>query len=103
AAGHKVEAPDVAATEQDVLLVHTEGQLKSVRDGSHADMDTPHYAGIERIALTSLSGALSAAASAFASKPAFSLMRPPGHHAAKARVAGFCYFNNIAIACEGLL
>jgi len=103
AAGHRVEAPDVAATEQDVLLVHSEGHVKSVRDGSYHDIDTPHYPGIEKIAMTSLSGALSAAASAFAGTPAFSLMRPPGHHAAKARVAGFCYFNNIAVACEGLL
>jgi acetoin utilization deacetylase AcuC-like enzyme len=26
-------------------------------------------------------------------------MRPPGHHAAKNNLGGFCYFNNIAIAC----
>ena len=29
---------------------------------------------------------------------AFSLIRPPGHHAAKNQLGGFCYFNNIAIA-----
>lgn len=28
----------------------------------------------------------------------FSLMRPPGHHASRVRLGGFCYFNNIAIA-----
>ncbi|MEW6602315.1 MAG: hypothetical protein AB1499_15185 [Nitrospirota bacterium] len=26
-------------------------------------------------------------------------MRPPGHHAARNRLGGFCYFNSIAIAC----
>lgn len=102
-AGHRVEAPDVAATKADVELVHSRSHFDSVRDGTFEDADTPHYRGIEKIALTSLSGALSAATSALAGAPAFSLMRPPGHHAAAARVAGFCYFNNIAIACEGLL
>ena len=33
-------------------------------------------------------------------EPAFSLMRPPGHHATHSALGGFCYFNNIAIAVE---
>ena len=33
---------------------------------------------------------------------AFSLCRPPGHHAYVDRAAGFCYFNNAAIAAEVL-
>jgi acetoin utilization deacetylase AcuC-like enzyme len=31
-------------------------------------------------------------------KSAFSLMRPPGHHATRSRIMGFCYLNSIAIA-----
>ena len=27
-------------------------------------------------------------------------MRPPGHHAGPQRVAGFCYFNNLAVAVK---
>ncbi|MGH6763498.1 MAG: histone deacetylase family protein [Phyllobacterium sp.] len=35
-------------------------------------------------------------------EPAFALCRPPGHHAYADRSAGFCYFNNAAIAAEVL-
>jgi acetoin utilization deacetylase AcuC-like enzyme len=38
-----------------------------------------------------------------AGEPALSLMRPPGHHAGRDNVMGFCYFNNIAIAVARLL
>ncbi len=33
-------------------------------------------------------------------KSAFVLSRPPGHHAQKAKAAGFCIFNNVAVAAE---
>lgn len=52
--------------------------------------------------MISLSGALSAAEAARAGTPSFSLMRPPGHHAGKDRVAGFCYLNNVALAAAKL-
>jgi acetoin utilization deacetylase AcuC-like enzyme len=33
---------------------------------------------------------------------AYGLCRPPGHHAARAMMGGYCYFNNAAIAAEDL-
>ncbi|OGS01134.1 MAG: hypothetical protein A3G41_00105 [Elusimicrobia bacterium RIFCSPLOWO2_12_FULL_59_9] len=99
AAGHKIEPPAAAATEADLRLAHAEEHVTAVKTGGYFDADTPPHPDIYRIALTSLSGALSAADSAQKGEPAFSLMRPPGHHAGKNRIAGFCYFNNLAVAC----
>ena len=33
----------------------------------------------------------------------FALVRPPGHHAGREHAAGFCFFNNIAIATQKLV
>lgn len=103
AAGHHVEKPSRPAASDDVVLVHDADHLARIDRGGYPDRDTPHYPSIATIALTSLSGALAAASAAAGGDPAFSLMRPPGHHSGKRRVSGFCYLNNIAIACAKLL
>jgi acetoin utilization deacetylase AcuC-like enzyme len=102
AAGHAPELPAAAAGPADVGLLHGEKHLDSVLTGTFSDPDTPPYPGIGELALISLAGALSAADSALSGTPAFSLMRPPGHHAGKDSVAGFCYLNNIALAAARL-
>ena len=101
-AGHKVEKPLEEATGADVALLHGVKHFHKVSKGSLSDEDTPAHPGIAQVALVSLAGALSAADCAAKGEPAFSLMRPPGHHAGKDRVSGFCYFNNVALACEKL-
>jgi acetoin utilization deacetylase AcuC-like enzyme len=97
-AGHAPELPVAKANADDVLLMHGTGHLDSIKNGTFEDQDTPMFARIADIAMISLSGALSAVDSALDGTPAFSLMRPPGHHAGKSRVAGFCYLNNLALA-----
>lgn len=99
AMGFNPEPPIEQAKDDDLALVHTERHLESVKKGTFSDPDTYPHEGIHKIALTSLSGALSAAKSALGGNFGFSLMRPPGHHAGPERVAGFCYYNNVAIAC----
>lgn len=102
AAGLPPELPPVKAGPEDAALLHGAGHVGSIARGDFSDPDTPAFPGMDELALLSLSGALSAADSGLAGEPAFSLMRPPGHHAGKDRVAGFCYLNNVALAVARL-
>lgn len=90
--------------EDTLLRVHSIELVNEVKNPTgDFDPDTPAYTGIYGHALRSAAGALSAARSAIDGKIAFSLMRPPGHHATRHRAMGFCYFNNIAIATKILM
>lgn len=53
-------------------------------------------------ALISASGAIAAATEVLQGRSAYSLARPPGHHAYPARAGGHCYINNAALAAETL-
>ncbi len=86
-------------TDEDILLAHTKDLLDRVKKGSFLDFDTPAYPGIYDIAKLSAGSTVNAAMHCLNNdEMAFSLMRPPGHHASKNNLGGFCYFNNIAIA-----
>ncbi len=87
-------------SDEDILLAHTQNLLNSVKKESFFDFDTPAFTGIFKIAVLSAGSAINAAMHCLnANEKAFSLMRPPGHHATRNDLGGFCYFNNIAIAC----
>jgi acetoin utilization deacetylase AcuC-like enzyme len=88
-----------AATDQELLRAHSPEYLAHVANPEHDfDLDTPAYPNIDFYARHSAGAAVGAARAALGGERAFSLMRPPGHHAMRERAMGFCYFSNVAIA-----
>jgi len=68
------------------------------------DTATPIVAGTFQAALAAVDVALSAAERVVGGAPlAYGLCRPPGHHAARGMLGGYCYLNNAAITAQWLL
>lgn len=89
--------------EKEILAVHSEELVYKVRESNFFDPDTPNIKGIYDYALLSAGSAIMASDFAESGEIAFSLARPPGHHAGRDFLQGFCYFNNMAIAASNLL
>jgi acetoin utilization deacetylase AcuC-like enzyme len=81
--------PPQCADEEDLLLVHTQSLIDTVK-GNRT---------VFELASLAAGGAMTAAEIAL-SEPAFGLIRPPGHHAGRYFNGGFCFFNNMAIAVQ---
>lgn len=95
--------------EDDLLLVHSREHVERIKSGNFYDPDTPNLPGIYDYARLAVGAAIKSMEISLEGKKAFSLMRPPGHHAGVngralgASTLGFCYFNNIAVACRKAL
>lgn len=81
-----------AATDDDLMLVHVQSHIESIK------RDRQVY----EIACLAAGGAISSARIALGGEPSYGLIRPPGHHASPDHCWGFCYFNNIAVALAKL-
>ncbi|MCD6337958.1 MAG: histone deacetylase [Verrucomicrobia bacterium] len=84
--------------ESQLHRVHSSNHLARLTAPEDFDPDTPAYPRIREHAERSVGGALQAMERALGGERAFSLMRPPGHHATVNAAMGFCYLNNTAIA-----
>lgn len=85
--------------DETLLLAHSPGHLARLGKPADFDPDTAYFPGIADHARRSVAAALAACAHALErGQPAFSLMRPPGHHATASQAMGFCYLNQIAVA-----
>ncbi len=102
------------ATIEQIKYVHTERLIKEVKEAcelseksgriQYLDMDTAVSPHTFEASLYSVGGNIQGVDEILANniKNGFALVRPPGHHSNSYRCAGFCIFNNIAIAAEYL-
>ena len=94
-----------AATEEEVLRVHTQDYVEKIRTlaaarGGDAGEATPFGHGSYEIALLAAGGTIAMTDAVMSGQidNGYALVRPPGHHAEADIGRGFCLFGNIPVA-----
>ncbi len=105
--GEMTELPGRQATEEELLRVHTAEYVERVKRESEAGGGdggelAPFGPGGYEIAALSAGGVIATVEAVWNGDVdnAYSLNRPPGHHAERDEGRGFCVFANIAVAVE---
>ncbi len=102
--------PARAISEAELAWNHAPEYVDQVRrvaeqGGGHLDLDTYVRADSYEAALKAAGGLIDLTAAVLEGglDNGFGLVRPPGHHALRARGMGFCLFNNVALAAYAAL